>query len=141
MVALFLQFKIFPLKKRDGLRLNSSIDATRAGKLIEIAKGALNDTDAIKTIDDENSPKLQNGLVLDNRTAQNTTAGEIEVGYLNELFDKASKAKNSYRHRKELSLAKKTIDDLSNGVSVQKVALNDVVNSLIKILSSENFEG
>jgi hypothetical protein len=141
--ALFLEFKIFNAKEHL-IGVNSSVDAKKVEKIIEMAKGEIDSYDNNKSIDLQVGVGDSNGLILDDRTAQNTTTNattqDIEVVHLTQLFNKANSAKNGYRYRKELKVANNVINDLSSGKEVKKVEVSEVINSLIKILANENFD-
>ena len=139
LISFFLQLKIFA-RKKVALNVTSSINRYSAGRLTNIAKGALKIVNCQKSGEDLTANNLSDGLVLDNRTAQNATVEEIDVTALEELFNRASKSKNAYKHKKILSLAKKTIEDFKSGKVVKTNVVESAIDGLIKILSRENFE-
>ena len=139
LISIFLEVKIFADKK-EGVSIKTSVDALKIQRLTEVVKGALNGEDTGKQKDVLSTNNFENGLLLDHRTTQNATVNEIDITSLDELFTRASNAKNAYKHKKLIGSAKKMIDDLKGKKDVKITEVESLVNGLIKILSNENFE-
>ena len=139
LISIFLEVKIFTDKK-ESVSIKTSVDALKIQRLTEVVKGALNGEDTGKQKDVLSTNNFENGLLLDHRTTQNATVNEIDITALDELFARASNAKNAYKHKKLIGSAKKMIDDLKGKKDVKITEVESLVNGLIKILSNENFE-